>query len=70
MLWTEIVVNNKILLVGVIYRLPNSKVEYWDHFQLNIQQVIDTSLLFILLGDFNVNTLSDQSKLFRLLLQR
>ena len=56
--------------MGVIYRPPNSKVENWDHFQLNIQQVLDTNLPIVLLGDFNVNMLSDQSKQFKLLLQR
>ena len=70
-LWSEVIANNNNkLLIGVIYRPPNSKAEYWDNFLYNLQQALDLNIPILLLGDFNVNMLSNQSRQFKLLLQR
>ena len=51
-------------LVGVLYRPLQSKVEYWDNFQTNVHKAIDLNLPIFLLGDFNVNMLSQQNNSF------
>ena len=63
-LWAEINAYGKKILVGVLYRPPQSKVEYWDHFQTNVHRAIDLYLPIFLLGDFNVNMLSQQNNSF------
>ena len=37
-LWAEINAGGKKFLVGVLYRPPQSKVEYWDHFHVNLRK--------------------------------
>lgn len=42
----------------------------WEQFLSCIEKIIDTQLPMFLLGDFNVNVLSDNSNNFKDLLQR
>ena len=69
-IWCEIHANCKKFLVGIIYRPPNVLVQYWDHFCLNMEKAMQSAIPIFLLGDFNVNILSEQSRNFKLLLQR
>ena len=57
-------------ILGIIYRPPNVLVQYWDHFCLNMEKAMQSAIPIFLLGDFNVNILSEQSRNFKLLLQR
>lgn len=68
--WSEIHSENKKFIVGVIYRPPKSNSQYWGQFSSCIEKVIDTQLPVFLLGDFNVNLLSDNSNKFKVLLEK
>jgi hypothetical protein len=67
--WSEIHTNCKKFLVGVLYRPPRSLAQYWEFFISNVEKAMECDLPF-LLGDFNINILSEQSFNFKLMLQR
>ena len=69
-LWSEIHTNHKKILVGVLYRPPNMLVDYWNLFCSNLEKVFQCDLPVILLGDFNVNVLCEQSTNFKFMIQR
>ena len=52
-IWLEIKYLNKTFLVGLFYRPPNSRSEYWDSFESNIESVSVQNCDLIILGDFN-----------------
>ena len=62
-LWTEICYNNKKILLGNIYRPPNSKVEWWSKFNDILNTIFETYTgHFILSGDFNCDFKSSNYK--------
>lgn len=75
LLWVEITVSANKLLLGCIYRPPDSNVDYWDRLDNLLYHVTDnsrqTNLDIIITGDINVNMLTMQpnSHLSRLLVK-
>ena len=69
MLWIEIQINTHKLLLGCIYRPPDSLVNYWDDLDSILERAIDTGLDLVITGDLNINMLNlqPQSHVHRLL---
>ncbi len=63
-LWLEIKLRRKRLLLGIVYR-PPTDIEFFAHF-LNIH-CLETNKTCMLIGDFNCNTLAPNSKPTKLL---
>lgn len=61
---------NKKFLIGVLYRSPNSLADHRNYFCSHMEKVLENNLPYILLGDFNVIFLSEQSSQFKLILQK
>lgn len=54
-LWSEIHLTNKKFLECVLYKPPNSLVDYWNIFCSNIEKVLECNLPFFSLGDLKSN---------------
>ncbi|MES9905404.1 MAG: reverse transcriptase family protein [Sedimenticola sp.] len=62
-IWTEIYPkNNKSFLVGHFYREPSAKTVWTEHFENNIEKVLEHQQEFYVLGDFNKNLLNKHIK--------
>ena len=59
--WIETTLDQTSILVGSFYRPPNSNVNYWNLIEESIEKANDTSLKFLILGDFNTNFLNAPS---------
>lgn len=59
--WIETKLNQESLLVGSLYRPPNSNAHYWELIRENIRKVNNTGLKYLLLGDFNTNWINQPS---------
>lgn len=58
----EINVKNKKILVGSFYRPPNSNALIFSDIENSIGMAFDTGIAdIIILGDFNINMLNEQS---------
>ncbi|MCG8048538.1 MAG: reverse transcriptase domain-containing protein [Candidatus Thiodiazotropha endolucinida] len=68
-IWIEITCLNKTFLAGLFYRPPNSLSDYWNSFENNIDNALDTNLDVIILGDLNHDMLKQDrnSKLQRIM---
>lgn len=68
-LWVEITIQHKKLLIGGIYRPPDSNNHYWQLMEQSIDLAFSQTCDNVLLtGDFNLNLLNSQSnKINRLL---
>ena len=62
-IWLEIRSLNKTFLVGLFHRPPNSRSEYWDSFESNIESVSVQNCDLIILGDFNHDMLQIGNRL-------
>ena len=70
LVWSEIHNRNKKFLLGVLYRPPSSLVSHWYLLCSNIDKALEGKLPVFLVGDFNVNMLSNQSSRFKSVLQK
>ena len=62
-IWAEIKNGHQNFLINIIYRPPNSSLDFWNHFQDNIILVNSKSnSKFIILGDLNSDLKSQQGK--------
>ena len=58
-LWVEITPNKgKCFLIGSLYRNPAEWVEWVDHFEMSLENVLNDKKEIILLGDFNKDLLN------------
>ena len=65
--WVKVSNQNKHMLVGVIYREPRSKVEYWDKVEEALEQAKLQGIPdIIVMGDLNDDQLRPKSKLKKL----
>ncbi|MES9881747.1 MAG: reverse transcriptase family protein [Sedimenticola sp.] len=56
--WVEVKVNSKNILIGGFYRPPNAKRDYLDCIHMSIDRAKNSSINdIIILGDFNLNVL-------------
>lgn len=56
LLWLEIKTKNKAMLLGTIYRPPNSNNKFWDLLEENIDKVIELCYVNIIItGDINAD---------------
>jgi hypothetical protein len=63
-IWAEIVVGDKKILVGTIYRPPDEPNAYWNKLQENLEQAKDSGISTIIVtGDLNCNLLNPKNKL-------
>ena len=62
--WVESKLDQTSFLIGCFYRPPSSNVNYWDLIKDSIRKVNNTSLKFIILGDFNTDFLKNPSPYF------
>ena len=66
--WIEVLVSNKKILIGTVYRPPNERAECWDLLSENLEKAKDTDIKTIILtGDLNCNLLQNNTKLQKLL---
>jgi Icc-related predicted phosphoesterase len=66
--WAKTVVGTKSLLIGVIYRPPNEKADYWAKLEENLELAKEVGIdTIILTGDLNNNLLHPPSKLNEIL---
>ena len=56
MIWIEVLVDKKKILLGCIYR-PESNVEYWNKLDHVLENACNTAMDIIITGDINVNML-------------
>lgn len=57
----EISILKSKFLIWLLYRLPNSSVDFWNHFDDAFQNASDQNMDMIVLGDFNEDILSATS---------
>ena len=63
LLWSEIIINNNKLLIGVVYRPPDSPVSFWNNLQNNLDQARSTGIQNIMLiGDLNADFSTPQGR--------
>ena len=68
--WVEVSLKNKTILIGSVYRPPNSTVEYLNLISESFDRAINTGTKDILiLGDFNYNMLSSTNNMMFDLMQ-
>lgn len=67
--WVEVTIKNKTVLIGGVYRPPNSTVEYFNLIKESVDRAFNTNIKDILiLGDFNYNMLNQtNNKMFDLI---
>ena len=53
--WVETKINQESLLVGSLYRPPNSSVNYWELISDSIRKANNCVVKIIILGDFNTD---------------
>ena len=56
-IWIEVKINNTTVVLGTIYRPPNSSERFWEHFEFSIDKAFETTNNVIVTGDINVNLL-------------
>ena len=62
LMWLELTINKQTLLVGIVYNPPNS-VDFWKHFNDNINNILENKLSkIIILGDLNADPASPCGK--------
>ena len=55
-LWIEIIqTNSSPILIGVVYRPPNSSNDWFDQFEAQIDKASTISQNIIMMGDFNID---------------
>jgi len=65
-IWLEICQNNVTLLLGVVYRAPNTGQDFWESLLDNIKFINETNLSRIILtGDFNADPSTRHGQLFQ-----
>ena len=58
--WVTILIESKNVLVGGLYRPPNTNAYYFNHIVESIDRVHNTNISDIIIsGDFDYNMLSD-----------
>ena len=58
-MWLEIkITNSKPWFIGIMYRPPNSKLDFFQKLEDNLERVLDISRNVTLIGDFNCNVSS------------
>ena len=60
--WIETKFNKQSLLVGCFYRSPDKRLAYWDLVEESIRKANNTTIKFIVLGDFNADWLGNPPK--------
>ena len=67
MLWLELRLRSRRILIGVTYRPPND-IDFFTHFDnISSRACLETNKSLILIGDFNCNTLAPNSQNSKLL---
>ena len=62
-IWIELrIPTEQPVLVGFIYRHPSSNISWYDHFDEMMDKVNESNQNIILLGDFNINYLTNNNK--------
>lgn len=66
LMWLEIRSNNVKILVGVVYRAPNTVNDFWECLSDNIKHINENSLSrFIITGDLNADPSTRQGELLQ-----
>ena len=66
--WVETQINNKNMMIGVIYRPPNEPADYWNHLEEHLEEVKDSGIdTIILTGDLNCDQHIRGNKLQKIL---
>ena len=60
--WVETRLELKGLLIGSYYRPPNANVQYWDLISESLRKVNNSTMKFVILGDFNTDFLNRPSQ--------
>lgn len=69
LIWCEIhMQDNKKILLGLIYRPPNSNVSYFDCLSYSLDKAINEPMPVFLIGDFNIDMLSGGNNNFKQLM--
>jgi hypothetical protein len=67
-IWAEILVENRKILIGCMYRPPNAPAAYWNKVEASLEQAKSTGTNHIfLLGDLNCNMFTKGNKLHQIL---
>ena len=66
-LWVEVRMNQRTLLLGNMYRPPNTTSSVLDSLELTQERAVSERKEVILLGDFNLNLLVHSTETDRLL---
>ena len=61
-LFIELTFNNKLYIVGVIYRIPNTNVNVFNEILNEIIEPLKNSHEIILVGDFNVCLMKENNQ--------
>ena len=66
-LWLEVRMNQRTLLLGNMYRPPNATSSVLDSLELTLERAVSKQKKVILMGDFNLNLLAHSTETDRLL---
>ena len=60
--WLRFNINNQVVIIGGIYRHPKGNIEHFNNALNNVISQINNNTLAIVLGDININLISENEK--------
>ena len=60
--WLRFNINNQVVIIGGIYRHPKGNIEHFNNALNNVTSKINDNTLAIVLGDININLISENEK--------
>lgn len=62
--WIEIKDKSQTFFICTVYRSPNSAVEFWDRFNVCLENAIDRNNNIVILGDINEDQLNQHTFIY------
>ena len=62
-IWAEVQCHNRNIMIGLFYRPPNSRNDFYRHLEWSLESVCDYSSEIVIFGDFNIDLTYPNSQL-------
>ena len=60
-IWLEVIYPNYSFMLCTLYRPPNCNIQFWDHLEYSIENVINYNPNIVIVGDINVDMLTNRA---------
>ena len=61
-IWLEVIYPNYSFMLCTLYRPPNCNIQFWDHLEYSIENVINYNPNIVIVGDINVDMLTNRTR--------